>query len=208
MIVLALTAALVAQSTPSIPEVVQNTFPTLRATAVRSSQSFAVAQASGILESYHFHGEVLLERFSFGWQVIDLDIHGISHCMLTSHGAPGAVASRLASQRFELSYCGIDQRDYGAQNDIDSVRRLAQSEYDEAVSSVIVWKDVAVINWWGAGGGMGTYHRVSGAWKHTGSGGGCLPAATISEMYGMPVSLARHVGCEKDSVTPAPAPSP
>ncbi len=144
-----------------------------------------VLTSGGLMESSPVREAILVERFSFGWQA--LDILNAS-CRLRDHALGEPTEQRLMLSMPKPSDNDIrmcnGRKDAGPPNDIQEVRRLVDGPL---VPYVIVFNGWAIAEWYGAGGGMSLWSKHSGGWRLVEGGGGAMG---VSEMrrYGVPES--------------------
>ena len=145
----------------------------------------AVLTSGGLMESSPVREAILVERFSFGWQA--LEILNAS-CRLRDHALGKQTEHRLMLGMPIPSDNGLrmcsGRKDAGPPDDIEKVRRLVDGPL---VPSVIVSDGWAVAEWYGAGGGMSLWSKHNGEWRLVQGGGGAMG---VSEMrrYGVPES--------------------
>lgn len=142
-----------------------------------------VLTSGGLMESSPVHEAILVERFSFGWQA--LDILNVS-CRLHDHALGARIESMLmrgmprpSSNNFRMC-TGL--RDAGPTADVEKLRPLVDGPL---VPYVIVSNGWAIAQWYGAGGGMSLWQKRAGRWLLVEGGGGAMG---VSEMrrYGVP----------------------
>ena len=140
-----------------------------------------------MLEGSPIDAPILVERFSFGWQPIEV-VNFV--CRLQTH----AISPR-DQQRLMLGMppphtpppdrvCGEDDTDAGPVPQIEAVRRLMQGPMTPTVT---VAGGYALGHWYGNGGGMTLFALRAGSWHRLTGGGGALG---VSEMrrYHVPQS--------------------
>jgi hypothetical protein len=155
------------------------------ATVVRANKAgryAAVLTSGGKMEGSNVTAPILVERFSFGWQAIDLLNF---RCRLDSHDLGASVSAQLMRgmpKPQDDRPCRGVRRDSGAQADVESVRRLMRGPLVPAVAVSGNW---AIGDWYGAGGGEQLYRRLDGRWKFVAGGGGALGVSEMHE-YGVP----------------------
>ncbi|MBV8081716.1 MAG: hypothetical protein JOY86_01890 [Candidatus Eremiobacteraeota bacterium] len=140
-----------------------------------------VEYRAGNIEGRLSDGQILLQRFAFGWQVIDAasDPPGFTSAALHNHGisAPvarallhGVVAGALPPGRW-------NDADHGSSEDITAIRETVLSETGEAISSVKIYEEYAVLTWFSRSGGERVFAKRDGRWVAIVGGGGCLDKA-------------------------------
>jgi hypothetical protein len=130
---------------------------------------------------------ILLERFSFGWQPLDIVNFP---CRLLTHAIPPRDTQRLMLGMPRLRtqppgrVCNEDDNDVGPAPQTEAVRRLMQGPL---TPTVVVAGDYALGQWYGAGGGQSLFVLRAGSWHRLTGGGGALG---VSEMrrYHVPQS--------------------
>ena len=152
--------------------------PSVRITA--STAHYAIVRFTGaVIESNPASGYLLAQKFSFGWQPIDLSSDGkpFAICTLHSHAvaARDLLLLRPALSAAPTSDCtpgnASNQRDYGPAADVQAVRAQGAG-LAEIIPFVRVADGYAIMEWWGWGGGQDFYKRTPGGWKKFMGGGG------------------------------------
>jgi hypothetical protein len=131
-----------------------------------------------MLEGEPVTAPILLERFSFGWQPIELVNFA---CRRESHGLSLPDRERLMQGMPSppppaADPCAFDISDTGPPAQVEAVRRLMQGPL---IPAVTIAGGYALGHWYGAGGGQSLYQRRAGSWHRLTGGGGALG---ISEM--------------------------
>jgi hypothetical protein len=134
-----------------------------------------------VVEGEALRDPVLLERFSFGWQPIEIANFA---CRFDAHVLSPRDRRELMigmPQPDGKNVCGNDD-DWGPIADVEAVRIQMQGPL---VPSVRVAGAYARGGWYGAGGGEVLFKRVDGKWQRVTGGGGALG---VDEMrrYGVP----------------------
>ena len=136
----------------------------------------AVLASGGRIEGELNANAILVERFSFGWQPLEiLD----SRCRLDSYGLDVAVKRRLLNGMPELKDdrpCRTEPRDSGSPTAVEAVRRVMRGPF---VPYVIVSGDWALGEWYVAGGGESLYQKRSATWRLVESGGGAIGVENV-----------------------------
>jgi len=141
--------------------------PSVRVTA--ATPHYAVVRFSGaVIESTPASGYLLAQKFSFGWQNIDLSTGNI---VLT--------IPRNASRH----------GDVGPPADVEAVRAHAAG-MAEIIPFVRVIDRYAVMQWWGWGGGENFYKKTAGGWKRFMGGGGSAIVGDLTAK-GVPLQIAK-----------------
>ena len=141
-----------------------------------------------ILEGSPIDAPILVERFSFGWQALEVVNFP---CRLQTH----AISPR-DQQRLMLGMppprpstpdrvCGEDDNDVGPVPQVEAVRRVMQGPL---VPTVIVADGYALGQWYGAGGGQSLFQRRGGTWQRLTGGGGAFGVAEMRR-YRVPQSV-------------------
>lgn len=155
---------------------------------VNTSGAYAAVLLKGArVEGTVVDAPILVRRFSFGWQALDLlNVR----CRLDSH----ALGARVESALMRGMPKPADDRpchglkDSGPAAEVDAVRYLMRGPF---VPYVVVAGDWAIGAWYGAGGGESLYRYTSldkrTGWGVVASGGGALSTADMRS-YGVPVS--------------------
>jgi hypothetical protein len=162
----------------------------------KTSDGFAVAGfRAGQIEGELLNGQLLLQHFTFGWQVIDLSSPGFAIGHLQNHGISSNTATHLYDRAVGSeprdSHC-LDNclADAGSQTDINAIRSLTLVSRNEAIGPVVVSSDYAMAGWWGNGGGEMLFFKTHGLWKMKIDSGGCFNFAELVK-HGVPVANAR-----------------
>jgi len=127
---------------------------------------------------------VLVKRFSFGWQALDLLNF---RCRLESHELSKDVEARLMHgmpQPQDDRPCRGLPHDVGPEADVEAVRRLMRRPFVPYVAASGEW---AMGGWYGAGGGESLYEKRGGRWQLVESGGGAMNVDYMRK-YGVPQS--------------------
>jgi hypothetical protein len=145
----------------------------------------------GMMEGSPADSAILLERFSFGWQPLEilnfvcrLKVHGLGSrtYALLMHGMPVPKDDRP---------CSGEWADAGPRSAVEAVRLQMRGPL---VPSVFVAGDFALGQWYGAGGGQDLFRFANGTWKLVDGGGGAMGTSNMIE-HGVPKSdwCALHV---------------
>jgi hypothetical protein len=141
-----------------------------------------VLTSGGKMEGASVTAPILVQRFSFGWQAVDVLNF---RCRLDSHGLGprvNALLMRGMPRPQDERACGDVVRDSGPAADVQAVRRLMRGPL---VPAVAVYQDWALGHWYGAGGGETLYHKHGGRWTFVAGGGGAMSVAEMRR-YGVP----------------------
>lgn len=133
---------------------------------------FATVLMSGAwMEGAEIHAPILVERFPFGWQPLELLNF---RCSLLAHKL-GARVDHLLMRGMPAPHddapCTYTERDAGPVADIDAIRKVMRGAL---IPAVVVVDDWAVGSWYGAGGGESIYHKRDRRWALIASGGGAF----------------------------------
>jgi hypothetical protein len=161
--------------------------------------NYAVLQFSHAeIEGQVAAGQILVKRFPFGWQAIDLSSGpSLAVCSVRAYGLPAAEFARLRSVlSASTTDCptGVDaeQRDVGAAADVSAVRSLmVTGGRSEIVPYVRIIENYAYVPWYGNGGGENFYKKTAGKWKMFAGGGGAYQSSELHKLYGVPLNIAR-----------------
>lgn len=157
----------------------------VRIVDVRNRGRFAVAAfQGGEIEGSLRDGQLLLEHFAFGWQVVDLVLPGFSLDRLKEYGISSAYATYLFERVHDpapkddqcLDNCRADS---GSDVDVTAIRALTLRSQNQAIGPVVVSSNYAMARWWGNGGGEMLFSKTEGHWREISGGGGCLGLAEI-----------------------------
>lgn len=163
--------------------------PVVRRVNVAGSYA-AVLTSGGRIEGELVTVPILVERFSFGWQALDL----LSlRCRLGSRELGQRVDVALTAgmpQPADDRPCRGYRADAGPTADVEAVRRLMGGPL---VPYVRVAGDWALGEWYGAGGGEALYRKNNGRWQLVENGGGALDVGYMRR-YGVPQSAWCELG--------------
>ncbi|MFY9720606.1 MAG: hypothetical protein WAK16_13290 [Candidatus Cybelea sp.] len=143
-----------------------------------------VLTSGGRMEGDLVTDAILVERFSFGWQPLELvnlqcrlDAHNFRRDALTAlmRGMPQPKDDRP---------CGKQPRDAGPAPEVEAVRQLMRGPL---VPYVVVSEEWAMGEWYGGGGGQSLYAKRSGKWQLVESGGGAM-GVDYMQKFGVPKS--------------------
>ena len=144
----------------------------------------AVLTSGGRIEGTLVTEPVLVGRFSFGWQALEvLDWR----CTLDAHRLGEKTDTSLMAgmpQPKDDRPCRADSRDVGPLEEVESVRRVMRGPLVPHVRVAGTW---ALGEWYGAGGGESLYVRRSDGWHLVESGGGAI-GVDYMRKYGVPRS--------------------
>lgn len=146
----------------------------------------AVLTKGGIMEGDRVTEPILVERFSFGWQPLEILEF---RCRLTVHRlsphVEAALMQRMPAMKSE-NVCGFRDRDEdaGPPAEVDAVRKLMSGPLVPRVAVSGVW---AIGEWYGAGGGEKLYRRSGNGWTFIAGGGGAMGMPEMVE-YRVPRS--------------------
>ena len=152
---------------------------------------YAVVLTKGeIVEGEQLTDPILLERFSFGWQ--PLEILNV-YCALYRHRLGTALNASLLRgmpvPKLERRPC-YQTQDTGPTADVASVRGMMRGPL---VPHVGVSGDWAMGDWYGAGGGEKLFKRRSKTWTLIAGGGGAMGTDEMIQ-YGVPRSAWCSLG--------------
>jgi hypothetical protein len=142
---------------------------------------------NGMMESSAMNDPILVERYSFGWQALDVVNFG---CRPTGHGIDVETAHALMRglpARVNHRPCVEMESDIGPADQIEAVREI------ERGSGLHPWVAVsggyALADWYGGGGGEHLYARRRGRWTLIAGGGGSMDAG-ILRAFGVPMAAS------------------
>ncbi len=142
----------------------------------------AVLTGGGRIEGDLNSDAILVRRFSFGWQALDLLNE---RCRLESHGLGAGTDGRLMTgmpSPHDDRPCRGYFKDGGPKRDVESVRRMMRGPF---VPYVLVAGSWAMGGWYGAGGGESLFQKRDGRWQLVISGGGAMGVDDVRR-YGVP----------------------
>jgi hypothetical protein len=144
-----------------------------------------ILTSGGRMEGELVTDAILVERFSFGWQALDLLNE---RCRLESHGLGAGIDASLMTgmpaPRNEGPCRGLF-KDSGPRQDVESVRKLMSGPFIPYVLVAGAW---AKGEWYGAGGGDSLYQKRGGRWQLVISGGGAIGVYYMRK-YGVPPAV-------------------
>lgn len=144
----------------------------------------AVLTSGGRIEGELVNQAILVRRFSFGWQAIEV----LSlRCRLESHRLGSSVNHALMSgmpKTQDDRPCKNALTDSGPQSDVEAVRQMIRGPL---VPYVVVAGDWAMGGWYGAGGGESLYRKRNGRWQLVEGGGGAM-GVDYMRRFGVPQS--------------------
>jgi hypothetical protein len=136
----------------------------------------------GSLEGSPVNSAILVQRFSFGWQALDLINF---RCRLEAHAISTHDTEMLMRGMPEPQDdrpCAGVGGDAGTQAQVEAVRMQTRGPL---VPSVVVSGSYALGEWYGAGGGESVYRRHGKTWRLIAGGGGAMGISEMRE-YGVP----------------------
>ncbi len=156
--------------------------------------SSVVSFEHGLVEGRTVKGQLLLRRFDFGWQTIDIALPAFRMADLEGHGISVGNAALLLGVNPgrgnpSRHFCSAD---FAKSNDVTAVRKLMLSRPDEAIGGIEIASGYAVAYWWGNGGGADVFAQQSGTWRRLAGGGGVIDAAVL-EKLGAPPATAKSI---------------
>jgi hypothetical protein len=141
--------------------------------------------ADGTVEGARVDVPVLVERFPFGWQPIDILE---DPCDILQRRVPSArVAALMRGMPSGTRACRPDATstlDVGPRRDVEAIRYRMRGPF---VRTVVVSGAFARGEWYGAGGGEEFFKRSGSRWIRIGGGGGALGARDLRRL-GVPLS--------------------
>jgi hypothetical protein len=138
-----------------------------------------------MLEGASIDAPILVERFSFGWQPLEV-VNFV--CRLQTHGLSLRDTRRLMQGMpppQDDRPCAGDDTDAGPAAQVEAVRRLMQGPLTPTVT---VADGYALGHWYGAGGGQSLFQLRAGTWRRLTGGGGALGVAAMRR-YHVPQSV-------------------
>jgi hypothetical protein len=164
---------------------------------------FAVVRFSGALMEGDpaWHGDLLIERFPFGWQVVDT----VEDACLRERGATRAELAALEGQYVPARRAPHHQQcaelvDRGPSADVVAVRSEVRA-LGEVIPYVRVSGDYALVEWTLPGGGEAFYGRRNGRWTRLGGGGGFLNVEGVHA-----IGAPWHDACAITTIIPSDPP--
>lgn len=132
-----------------------------------------VLTSGGRIEGDPVTFAILVERFSFGWQALDIVN---STCGLEAHrlgrSADDALMRRMPKPRDDRPCRSAGSlRDAGPRDDVEAIRQMMRGPL---IPSVVVSGDWAMGEWYGGGGGESLYRKRDGRWQLVEDGGGAM----------------------------------
>lgn len=140
-------------------------------------------------------GQILVKRFPFGWQAIDLSSGpALTVCSVRAHVSAADLTGLRSVLSSSTADCptgdDADQRDAGPASDVSAVRALMAGA-SEIVPYVRVVQNYAFLEWVGNGGGENFYKKTANGWKMFAGGGGAYQSYELHAHYGVPLSIAK-----------------
>ena len=155
--------------------------------------AIAVARGHFRIEGQPFKSEILLERFPFGWQMIDLGRPAIAPCQLAARNVDSAALKHFADAvglaPDTTDACRYPPEDLGAPGDTVAVRAL-MAPVKLFVPRVRAVGDYAIAEWYGGGGGQDLFAKRNGTWRRIGGGGGAFDSELLVKKYHVPAGIA------------------
>lgn len=139
--------------------------------------------AGAMMEGAVLDAPILVERFPFGWQALQVLNDGSLTCGRIGPTFERALMRGMPRPQIRPEIpCGTWSKDVGPQADVLAVRMVARGPL---IPAVHVSHGYALAEWYGAGGGQTIYRKANGAWTVVTGGGGVLG---VNEMrsYGVP----------------------
>lgn len=154
----------------------------------------AVLTSGGVMESAPVTDPILVQRFSFGWQPLDLLN---DRCSLRAHKFDAVFLAQLLRGMPQPApdprpnRCFGVWSDSGPRADVEAVRKAMRGPL---VPYVIVSRDWAMGSWYGAGGGEDLFRRRGHGWRFVAGGGGAMSFSEV-RTHGVPYrdACALHV---------------
>lgn len=145
-------------------------------------QYATVLTSGGVIEGSPVTSALLVKRFSFGWQPLDvLNISCLLHLRNLEAKAEARLLHSMPAPKFDPSCRGL-LRDAGASADVSAVRRLMRGPL---VPYVGVYGNWSMGSWYGGGGGESLFRKDNGHWHLITHGGGAMGVRSMRE-YGVP----------------------
>ena len=143
----------------------------------------AVLTSGGRIEGELVTFPVLVERFSNGWQAIDVLS---SYCTLRAHHLDASIEVALLrgmpKPKDDRPCRGRSLRDAGPRSDVEAVRQMMRGPL---VPYVVASGNWAMGEWYGAGGGEALFRKRDGRWRLVEDGGGAM-GVDYMRKYGVP----------------------
>lgn len=156
----------------------------------RAGRYAMVWTSGGKMEGSSVTVPIFLERFPFGWQPLFILT---DRCFFDAQKFSTAISAKLLGRMLEKAsepHCLGARRDSGPPQDVDAIRKLMAGPL---VPYVIVSRDWAIGEWYGAGGGQDLFHRNNRGWHFVAGGGGELGAVEM-RAYGVPQDVWCRLG--------------
>lgn len=160
----------------------------------------AIVPVNVEIEGARTKRDMLLQRYPFGWQMIELGGPKLVPCQLKARGADGAAVAFFAGSvglgKDASEYCSAPSRDVGASADVAAIRNAillrVLPKIHAMIPSVHVVDGYAVGAWYGAGGGEMIFAKRNGVWKQIGGGGGAYGPDDLTKL-GVPSAAAQKL---------------
>jgi hypothetical protein len=143
-----------------------------------------VLTRGGLMEGSAVTEPILVERFSFGWQALDILYF---RCRLDAHSISGGDNARLMlgmPKPYDDRPCRGGWNDAGSIADVEAVRRQMGGRL---TPYVVISGIYAVGGWYGSGGGETLFRKDGAIWRRIAGGGGEMGVDEMRE-YGVPQS--------------------
>jgi hypothetical protein len=161
--------------------------------AVRTNVSgrYATVLLRGaVMEGAAIDAPMLLKRFTFGWQPLDLlNFQCALDAQHLSAATTAALMRGMPKPKNDRPCKGVT-RDTGQADEVSAVRELMRGPL---VPWVIVADDYALGEWYGAGGGETVYQKRGNRWIRIAGGGGEMEAEILRK-HGVPERVSCALG--------------
>lgn len=161
-----------------------------RVLSTRVAGDFAIVRFTGALMEGdpNWADGIVIERFPFGWQVVDI----LRNACLGARGATrGQIialgAANLPAYRDSDGHSCSNTIDRGPRADVVAVRSMDRG--GTAIPYVRTVANYALLDWAYPGGGQRAFIRRDGRWRSVGGGGGAMNADALHG-YGVPMRYA------------------
>lgn len=175
--------------------------------AVAQRDPFAVVNIDIVFEGSRLHGQALLRRYPFGWQLLELSDGAFRRCDLLGFGVPPAFVSALSIDaasrppRANAWKCPVRKEFAQPTSDEVAVRALFQSD-SVYYSLPYVFIDGAwALTYLGTG--TQVEHRIDGHWKFVHGSGGFGDDCWMIAFAGVPAVTAHRLFLKQIGVATA-----
>ncbi|HEY1976138.1 MAG TPA: hypothetical protein VGG89_06330 [Candidatus Baltobacteraceae bacterium] len=187
--------------TITIESAIHTAYPIGTIAAPVTHGDLAIVSVDVVIEGSRTKRDMLLQRYPFGWQMIELGRPKLLPCQLKARAADAAAVAFFAGGiglgKDSPEYCSSPSRDVGHLSDVVAVRSLMNSaattpKVHAMIPSVHIIDGYALGAWYGAGGGETIFAKRNGVWKEIAGGGGAYAPSDLTKL-GVPPAAAEKL---------------